>query len=654
MKKKVNLKTVVEKGQGIAGVIPLVASFASQRPTSDLSRRNISSTIERTDKYANISSGLVPFNYSTSTSNNSNTDVKDAVVLCQKAYYNIAMFRNVIDLMTEFSVSNIYFRRGSAKARAFFDAYFRKIGLISFQEKFFREFYRSGNVFIYRNEALIQPEDVTNLSKMVGTMIASKKVKLPVKYIILNPADIQLGGTISFQASRFYKVLSDYELFRLRNPETDIEREMVQSMSSEMRKLINQTRTGIILMPLDPSKIVAAFYKRQDYEPFGVPFGYPVLEDINWKMEMKKMDMALTRAAQQSILLVTMGTETKLGEIFVNQKNLEDMQALFMNESISRVIVSDFTTKIEWKIPDIKELLGPEKYIQVDKDIQLGLNNILIGDAKFSNQYIQVQIFVKRLAKGRDSFLNDFLIPEMERIAKIVGLRDIPQPYFEDIELKDDVQYLKIYTQLMQLGILTPEEGFTAFESGKLPTPEESMESQQKLKDAKKDGLYEPLMGGPFSNLENTKVSGQFQMQSQQLKQANGRPSGSTGIPQSTKKIKPRTMKGFGMMAIKENILLSDKLQEKVEQALMANFKLKELNATQKEICAQITQQVTSNEEPKDWLAKSASYIENPVDKNKERIEKIQALACEHGIEPRLASILYASQTEVPCPNPDK
>lgn len=46
--------------------------------------------------------------------------------------------------------------------------------------------------------------------------------------------------------------------------------------------------------------------------------GYPVLEDINWKAEMKKMDMAIARTMQQAILLVTMGTEPEKGG--VNQK----------------------------------------------------------------------------------------------------------------------------------------------------------------------------------------------------------------------------------------------------------------------------------------------------------------------------------------------
>ena len=60
-------------------------------------------------RFENIDKGIVPFNYSTTGYGNktSNIDVRDAVILCQKAYYNFSTFRNIVDLMTEFSVNNI-------------------------------------------------------------------------------------------------------------------------------------------------------------------------------------------------------------------------------------------------------------------------------------------------------------------------------------------------------------------------------------------------------------------------------------------------------------------------------------------------------------------------------------------------------------------
>ena len=85
-------------------------------------RRNISSSITKTDRFANLEKGVVPFVYGTGKGNyNSNISAKDAIVLCQKAYWNVPIFRNTIDLMTEFSLSDIYLTGGNEQSRKFFN-----------------------------------------------------------------------------------------------------------------------------------------------------------------------------------------------------------------------------------------------------------------------------------------------------------------------------------------------------------------------------------------------------------------------------------------------------------------------------------------------------------------------------------------------------
>ena len=126
---------------------PLMISTAAAKSTR--TRSNRAGSIERTDRFANIESGMIPFTYSSAGygGSTSNINVRDTVMLCQKAYYNFAIFRNVIDMMAEFSASKIYLRGGSKKSRDFYTAFFDKINIWTMQDKFFREYYRSGNVF---------------------------------------------------------------------------------------------------------------------------------------------------------------------------------------------------------------------------------------------------------------------------------------------------------------------------------------------------------------------------------------------------------------------------------------------------------------------------------------------------------------------------
>jgi hypothetical protein len=626
-------------------------------------RRNAPSTIERTDRFKNIDDGLVPFKYGGSSYKSKGTiDVKDAVVLCQKAYYNIAVFRNMVDLMTEFSVSQIFYRKGSKKSREFFEALFNKINIWGLQDKFFREYFRSGNVFVYKFDAKLQKEDLKKITQVFGEgsleevslQNSAASVNVPSRYVILNPADIKMGGTVSFTAGLYYKILTDYELHRLRNPQNEQDREVFDNLSDDIKKQIANKKTHLVMLPLDMDKVSAVFYKKMDYEPFAVPMGYPVLEDINFKQELKKMDMAIARTMQQAILLVTLGTEPDKGGI--NQDNLIAMQTLFENQSVGRVLISDYTTKAEFVVPHIGDLMDPKKYEIVNNDINMGLHNVFFGNKeRYANQNAKIKVFVARLEQARQAFLNDFLIPEIKRIAKSLGFKNYPRPHFDEVSLRDDVLKDKVYTRLLELGVLSPEETFTAMETGRLPDPKESEENQEKLKRQKDKGFYEPLMGGPYSQrkMAKMKTTGppaagpeQGGPRGVRTTEEQGRPEGTKGIPQQTKKVTPvgGSEEKYSMEKIRENIVLSQKLKEGVCVHLRKKHGKRKLSKKQKEIASDITKIIIANENSENWESKMAEYCNKPADQNKKRILEIQNIASKHQISDYLASLLYISK----------
>lgn len=642
--KKSSTSKKIKGSEKLEDIIPLSASAAVNTTTTN--RRNLAGSIERTDRFANIDAGLVPYRYSSSMygANRSSIDVRDAVVLCQKCYYNFAVFRNIIDLMTEFSESPIVFRGGSQKSRDFFSALLKKINIWDLQDKFFREYYRSGNVFLYRFDSEITNADVRKLSSALGakkdTYLPSgnlqinpdklevDSMKIPARYILLNPADIQMMSTLNFAYGMYFKIMTDYEIARLRNPTSEEDIAVFKDLPEQVQKQI-KTGSRTVSIPLEPTKVSMVFYKKQDYEPFSVPMGYPVLEDINFKAELKKIDMAIARTMQQIVLLVTAGAKPEDGG--VNQRNLEALRKLFENQSVGRVLIADYTTKAEFIVPAIGDLLDPKKYEVVNSDINMGLNNVFGGEDKFANQQQKVEIFIARLESGRQAFLNNFLIPEITRISKSIGLKNHPIPSFEPIELKDNTGNNKIFARLIELGILTPEEGFKALETGLLPEPQNMEESQKEYKAKRDSGLYNPLVGG--------------------MAQDEGRPAGSKA-PQTTKKVAPIGSKAsidetkYSVMKVKENMIIAQEL----EKAVMSNMKekhgIKKFNKLQKDVCATIVLQIMSNEEPDKWLAESSAYCENLEDKNHSRVSEVNKIAVTHSIDNYLASLMLASKVE--------
>jgi hypothetical protein len=355
--------------------------------------------------------------------------------------------------------------------------------------------------------------------------------------------------------------------------------------------------------------------------------GFPVLEDINWKSEMKKMDMAITRTTNQAILLITMGSELKDGSLNVNQRSIETMQKLFENQSVGKVLVSDYTTEAKFVIPDIAGILDPKKYDVVNTDIQMGLNNILVGEDKFANTSIKIQVFIERLKQGREAFLNQFLSPEIKRICKSLGFKNYPQPHFEEIELKDKTTWNRVVAQLLQYGVLTAEEGLQAIDTGRLPEPTESIESQKRFKELKEEGYYAPLIGGS---------------------QEEGRPEGSKS-PQTTKKVTPvgentSGSQKFSIEKIKQNLSLAEKLETEVQEHLKLKYGNKRVTNKIRSLANEVCKVVMANEPAEKWLDKSRKYVDNPTDTNSKKVKEIQSIAYEHQVDDYLASLLYESK----------
>ena len=641
---------------------PLLAGKDTMQASS--TRRNAAATSVPTDQYYHINNGISPATALNTRRDGSGADglfpVSEAIRLCQKAYYNFSIFRNTIDAMTEFSVSKMYYQGGSAKGRNFFENLGDELNIYNLQDKFFREYYRSGTVVVHRFETGVKEEDLARLNKAFGS--EAKKVQLPAKYIILNPYDIGVQSNIVFGTDCiFYKRLNGYEIHRLRTRETPEEKAYYNSLPPDTQKQID-AGAGAIIVKLDPSKLYAIFYKTQDYESMAVPMGFPVLKDIERKEEMKHIDMAISRTMNNAILLVKMGYESKDGDYIFDPKAASAMQSLFESESVGKTLVADFTTEVSFVIPAIGDFLDPVKYQIINEDIKTGLNYVLTGtDSKFANQFISVQLFVQRLEQAREIFINQFWLPEIKRISRLMGFKNYPIPKFNDIDLKDDVEFTKVATRMAELGLLTPSELFDSIETGRVPTPEESLGHQEEFRLQRDKGLYDPLVGGPYDVQKLAKLTASLAPKpvpgsptgggSPKPSSPTGRPTG-TKAPQTTKKVSITTgseeeiqnIEAYSLSKIKDNLILSSKLRSVLSDIFLKSTKLESLNDEQKKIVDEISDVIIANEESSKWIESIEKYIKNPVNSNIERIQEIESIACHHGIDHNLAAILINSK----------
>ena len=606
-----------------------LGSYSRSGSVSNLSSSNTSTRINRSsvtaplNKFSQIRSGLLPYEIS-----GDGINVREAIELCQKAYANVPIFRNTIDMMSEFANAEVYLEGGNATSREFFMKLFDRIKLWDLKDQYFREYYRSGNIFLYRLDGKFDLNDFKKFSKIVeGT---PKENKFPLKYIVLNPFEIvaKRSTVFSTKDGAYAKILSEFDMERLANPKNDYERAVFEALDPEDQKLIEDGayfKDGLKIN-LDNERLAYSFYKKQDYEPFSIPFGYPVLEDINAKMEMKKMDQAIMRTVENVILMITMGAEPDKGGI--NANNVKAMQKLFQNESVGRVLVSDYTTKADFVIPDINKVVGPGKYEVINKDIKEGLQNIILNEDKYSGAQIKARVFLDRLKEAREAFIHDFLQPEMRRIAKDLGFIQYPTVKFKDIDLRDETQLMRVATRLMELGVMTAEQGMDLFHTGRFHLAEELEGAQEKFVEQREKGYFNPVVGG-VPMIEPDEES------NEQKKKPDG---GMAGRPEGSKD-------QFSRESIQGTIYEVEALSSIAKEKMLEKLDSESLSEDQEKMLSKLCESVVCASEKENWQETIISCVNDFA-----QIERLGTLngvfeiSDAHKLEVYPSAILYHSK----------
>ena len=599
-------------------------SISNLSSTNTTTRINRSSVAAPLNKYSQIRGGLLPYEISSDGIN-----VREAIELCQKAYANVPIFRNTIDMMSEFANAELYLEGGNATSRNFFEKLLDRIKIWDLKDQYFREYYRSGNIFLYRIDGKFNLDDYKKFSQNISE--GPSLNKFPLKYIVLNPFEIVAKRSTVFNTKdgAYAKILSEFDMERLSNPKNDYDKEVFEALDPEVKKQIKDGayfKDGLKIN-LKNEKISYSFYKKQDYEPFAIPFGYPVLEDINAKLEMKKMDQAIMRTVENVILMITMGAEPDKGGI--NPNNVKAMQKLFQNESVGRVLVSDYTTKADFVIPDINKVVGPGKYEVINKDIKEGLQNIILNDDKYNGAEIKARVFLDRLKEAREAFVQDFLQPEIRRIAKDLGFRSYPTVKFKDIDLRDEVQLMRVATRLMELGVVTAEQGMELFNTGRFPLAEELEGAQKKFVAQREKGYFNPIVGGvPMIDDESP---GEPTDPQKPNKGMSGRPEGSKDQ--------------FSRENIQATIYEVEALNSLGKEKMLEIYEADSLNEDQEKMVSKLCESIVCASDKENWTENLISCVNDFSQIEKlGTMENILSISESHQLEIYPSAILYHSK----------
>ncbi len=566
-----------------------------------------------TSDYFHILNSVNPFN-----SGACGVGAQETIALCQQCFYNFPSFRNPIIMQSYLANSPLHFTGQNKKIVTFYQKWAKKCKLWEFANEFFLEWWRSGSIFAYKFEGELKLSDIKSMSKASDEAVARNR-KIPLKYSILNPADIRGLGSSSFSDQLYGKVLNAYEVEMLKQAKTDHDKAIFKNLDEEAKRAIQNGQSPVV--KLDPERLRTAFNAKQAYEPMAVPPYFGVLKSINFKQILRSAEEKVAASADYCILFITAGDPNKKeGE---NRKLLEAMANLFSAQSVGRVLFAHYSAKAAFIVPDLNKIFGNAKYENVDQDIINGMNDIMASEESFATGQTKTKIYLQLLWQARESFLNFFLIPEMEKIAEEMGFDEVPEVNFEEVTLESLNEGKKLYNRLYELGALTPDELFHAYNTNQLPSPQSSMESQKTFKTQKKAGVYEPLIGGD--------------------KDEAGRPGG-TKAPKSKNTISPKK----GKASLEKAKALYGKmssLAEKVQTLYKEKNAIARLSQKHKGFTDAILEKVIVCSAPENWEESAASLVANPLSFNteSEQYQEIELLAEEHQIGILSAAILFHS-----------
>jgi hypothetical protein len=304
-------------------------------------------------------------------------------------------------------------------------------------------------------------------------------------------------------------------------------------------------------------------------------------------------------------------------------------------------LVSDYTTKAEFLIPDMNRVLGYEKYRIVNEDIKEGLQNIIVGSEKYSNTAVKAEIFLERLKESRQAFLNDFLQPEIKQLCKNMGFKNYPTARFKEVDTKDSTQTQRVATRLMELGLITPEQGMDVINKGVFPEAEQIGKSQDKFVEERKKGYYNPIVGG-VPMLEDEPADTKSQRATETAKKVPGvpgRPNGTKDIPQEVARANISTEN------ITEVIKASENLENFSRKAARKHFKIKRLNKSQNAMISDLCKKVVIAKKIEDWESVAEACIKDNKNILKLDLPKeIEEAGELHKLTDYTAAIVYHSE----------
>ena len=399
----------------------------------------------------------------------------DKVEACRAIYTYTNIVRNTLDLMSDFACEDLQIVHPDPKHNALLNVWAQKADIWNVANEWVKHFLVDGNVVLKRGTAKLTKPVENEWRREVGKHDEKLKTnkgkpdkrEIPWRYNFLNVT------SLGWKHGEVGRMIGERQL--LFKPSRSFMRSLAQaiqkdpSIKQKLPKDIANHLDSSSATPafeLDMNKIYIAHHKKNSWDDWADPFLISILPDVHFK---DKLRMAENSALDGVINVIRLW---KLGDhqegILPNETAIEKLIDILNSNTGGGAmdIVWDSLISMEDFYPPIDQILGSEKYEQVNRDILVGLGvpEVLIGGSgsNFSNAWIQLKTLVEKLEYIRTQLLA-WLKHEIQMFCHAMGIETMPKVKFGHMNLQDENVTKRLILGLWDRGIVSTEAVLNAY-----------------------------------------------------------------------------------------------------------------------------------------------------------------------------------------------
>lgn len=402
---------------------------------------------------------------------------EDIIRMCMKAYDTVGIVHNVIDLMSDFGMQGVRIVHPQKSQQNFYDEWWNYIDGSHVSERFLNYLYRTANVIVKRRFGKV-PTKYFKKWKSAGSLEdveiqEGKTVKrvIPLEYNFLNPLAIEIvGGELAmFIGKPIYALKLTQSVRKMIDDLNRVtqnhryESKLIQQLPDD---ILNAFKAGQRVFVLEPDKVDAYHYKKDDWLPWANPMIYSILNSLIMLEKMHLADVSALDGAISNIRLWRLGVldpSNPANSIMPTRAAINKLKNILHNNIAGGVIDLVWGPELDFKesSTNVHYFLGPEKYQQVMTEIYagLGIPPTLTGSSNasgFTNNYISMKTLIERLRYGR-IILTRFWNNELRKVQRAMGFDKPAQIIFDDLVLSDEATAQNLILELIDRDIISAE-----------------------------------------------------------------------------------------------------------------------------------------------------------------------------------------------------